>query len=459
MTTHDDPGWGLTPPPPTPPKKSDKKRPFYIAGGSALVAIALVLAIVFAAGGGTKAKSGTPGEVILDPASANGNNPYMASVAAGLPASTPHLTVPTTAPPTSTTRGGAIGIETQAASTPGLYGGTENQSSCNRDQMITFLAQNPAKAAAWVAALNADPTLRWSGGTQVSASQIAQYLGELTPVLLRTDTRVTNHGFAGGHFTTLQSVLQAGTAVLVDTYGVPRARCACGNPLSPPQAVQATPTYTGPAWPSFRPTSVIAVAPAPTIINIFVLIDPVTGTAFGRPQGSTGERDGPPPVPGTPTPNSTTTTTPRTTTTTTNTTVPITTPVTGPNGQRLGTGAVQVTLTWSTVADLDLHVLEPDGTEIYYGNKTANDGGTLDVDSNGGCQNLTTSPVENVYWSNPPPAGTYTARPTYYGECGGSGSGPQSFTLTVKINGQVVLQRQGTLNAAGTSQDIPYTVG
>jgi uncharacterized protein YfaP (DUF2135 family) len=133
--------------------------------------------------------------------------------------------------------------------------------------------------------------------------------------------------------------------------------------------------------------------------------------------------------------------------------------VTAPNGQTLGTGSVQVTLTWSTVADLDLHALEPDGTEIKFSNRTSASGGTLDVDSNGGCSDLTSSPVENVFWANPPPPGTYTARVVYYQECGGSGSGPQSFTITVKVNGSVVLQQGGTLSGSGTSQDFPFTVG
>jgi len=127
-------------------------------------------------------------------------------------------------------------------------------------------------------------------------------------------------------------------------------------------------------------------------------------------------------------------------------------------GQQLGTGAVQVTLTWSTTADLDLHVLEPNGTEIYYGNRTA-DGGTLDVDSNGGCSNTTTSPVENVFWANTPASGTYTAKVEYYEGCAGTGgTGPQNFTITVKINGSVVLQQNGTINNPGDELDYPYTV-
>jgi hypothetical protein len=44
-------------------------------------------------------------------------------------------------------------------------------------------------------------------------------------VLLRSDTVVTNHGFANGCSTTIPAVLQAGTAVLVDDKGVPVTKC------------------------------------------------------------------------------------------------------------------------------------------------------------------------------------------------------------------------------------------
>ena len=56
------------------------------------------------------------------------------------------------------------------------------------------------------------------------------YLRGLTSVVLRADTQVTNHGFRDARVTGFQSVLQAGTAVLVDNRGVPRVRCACGSP-------------------------------------------------------------------------------------------------------------------------------------------------------------------------------------------------------------------------------------
>ena len=47
-------------------------------------------------------------------------------------------------------------------------------------------------------ALNADPTLRWSEASKVSVQQIGECISALTPVILRSDTTVTNHGYVNG---------------------------------------------------------------------------------------------------------------------------------------------------------------------------------------------------------------------------------------------------------------------
>ena len=102
---------------------------------------------------------------------------------------------------------------------------------------------------------------------------------------------MTNHGYRDGQFTSRQVVLQAGSAVLVDIHGVPRARCLCGNPLTPPRPVQVAPVYTGPAWPDFSPDTIIVVNQTTVIIEVFVLVDILTGEEYVRPAGSDGSAD------------------------------------------------------------------------------------------------------------------------------------------------------------------------
>ena len=87
-------------------------------------------------------------------------------------------------------------------------------------------------------------------------------------------------------------MLQAGTAVLVDAYGVPRVKCNCGNPLTAPTPVTTTPSYTGTRWPGFSPTTVVVVNEVTVRIDVYVLVDVVTGEPFSRPVGTTGAADG-----------------------------------------------------------------------------------------------------------------------------------------------------------------------
>ena len=63
-------------------------------------------------------------------------------------------------------------------------------------------------------------------------------------------------------------------------------------------------------------------------------------------------------------------------------------------------GFMRCSLHWFNYDDLDLHVMEPSGSEIYYGNKRGNSGGTLDVDMNAG-SGKSRDAVENVVWTDP----------------------------------------------------------
>jgi hypothetical protein len=106
----------------------------------------------------------------------------------------------------------------------GPFGGTGSDLVCDRELLIRSLRAQPEKLREWA---------RVQGITPDYAT-VAAYIRKLTPVTLTRDTRVTNHNFVGGRAVGYQAILQAGTAVLVDENGVPRARCRCGNPLLEP---------------------------------------------------------------------------------------------------------------------------------------------------------------------------------------------------------------------------------
>ncbi|MFI9323073.1 DUF6777 domain-containing protein [Kitasatospora aureofaciens] len=124
----------------------------------------------------------------------------------------------------------------------------------------------------------------WASAAGIEQSAIPSYLRSLTSAYLRVDTRVTNHSYKSGAVVEFQSVLQAGTAVLVDAQGVPRVRCACGNPLKPPMLVSNA-KYTGKAWTGFEPSTLIVVVPAPQPVPEIVLVNVETGGWFARLTG------------------------------------------------------------------------------------------------------------------------------------------------------------------------------
>jgi hypothetical protein len=110
----------------------------------------------------------------------------------------------------------------------GPFGGTGSDLVCDRDLLIRSLKADPAKMRAWAETLGVRPTYK----------AVAKYIAKLHPVTLTRDTRVTNHSYVDGKVTAFQSILAAGTAVLVDDSGKPVARCRCGNPLTPPEPIK-----------------------------------------------------------------------------------------------------------------------------------------------------------------------------------------------------------------------------
>jgi Ca-activated chloride channel family protein len=77
-------------------------------------------------------------------------------------------------------------------------------------------------------------------------------------------------------------------------------------------------------------------------------------------------------------------------------------------------GDVRVSLLWNNFNDVDLHVIDPFGEEIFYGHKRSQSLGELDVDMNAGGRQ-SEKPVENIYWPlGKAPAGHYRVRVHLY---------------------------------------------
>ncbi|MEY2418676.1 MAG: hypothetical protein QOG90_1356 [Actinomycetota bacterium] len=213
------------------------------------------------AGDRTNPKSG---DVFLEPLDNVGPNAFTQSVAL--------------APVPAVTGGGATGgsstqgLRSVAGTTPGLYAGSGSQQACDATTGANALVDHDDKAQAWVDALNGDADLSWSGGSKLATEDVATYVGELTSVILQSDTRVTDHGLSDGRAKAFQAVLERGTAVMIDRLGEPRVRCASFSPLTPPTPA-GSPKYRGTEWDGFDKTKLVVVTAGGREVDSFKVID------------------------------------------------------------------------------------------------------------------------------------------------------------------------------------------
>ena len=193
------PGWGPPPPPPGAPPPTqqgggDNRRTILLVVAAVVLLAAIAYGLILASGGdeaeGQEVTFQTPTEPGPDP-----------------------WTKPAD-------RAGRTRVEVGS----GPFGGTGSDLVCDRELLIRSLRTQPDRLRAWAATLGVEP----------DAQAVARYIRRLRPVTLTTDTRITNHSFSGGRAVSFQSILQAGTAVLVDSSGRPVVRCRCGNPLAEP---------------------------------------------------------------------------------------------------------------------------------------------------------------------------------------------------------------------------------
>jgi hypothetical protein len=100
----------------------------------------------------------------------------------------------------------------------------------------------------------------------------------------------------------------------------------------------------------------------------------------------------------------------------------------------VGTGDVQMNITWDSKADVDLHVIDPSGAEIYWAGRTSPTGGQLDLDSNAGC--ASDGPrAENIFWASGliAPRGEFTVRVDYWSACTVALT---NYVVTVNVRGK-----------------------
>lgn len=121
-------------------------------------------------------------------------------------------------------------------------------------------------------------------------------------------------------------------------------------------------------------------------------------------------------------------------------------------------GRLVVSLAWTADADLDLHVVDPSGVEIWARNPSSYENprpgsppdpnavaraGVLDHDSNSGCL-IDGRRRENVVWKQAPPPGTYTVRVDTASLCG---EPAVAWTASAALDGTALATARGIATA------------
>ena len=110
-----------------------------------------------------------------------------------------------------------------------------------------------------------------------------------------------------------------------------------------------------------------------------------------------------------------------------------------------GTGDLEIAVSWDTDADLDLHVVDANGHEIYWGREMVDSGGEYDLESGADCipDGVRT---EHVAWTGgTPPPGTYVVRVNYWSGCDNLET---NYVVNVTYNGERTTY-PGTLEGPG----------
>lgn len=135
----------------------------------------------------------------------------------------------------------------------------------------------------------------------------------------------------------------------------------------------------------------------------------------------------------------------------------------------VGTGGLQVSLSFDNAKDVDLHLIEPEynneagepvsfyGRHIYYSNHYSTAGGWLDLDSNPGCS-LDYVNNENITYNDSTayiPAGTYKVYVDMYSNC--DPTVPTNYVVTVLYGGNLLVSKAGVFEVDAPSTYNPIS--
>ena len=121
--------------------------------------------------------------------------------------------------------------------------------------------------------------------------------------------------------------------------------------------------------------------------------------------------------------------------------------------QVLIAAGIEVRLSWSGLADLNLQVRDPSGETLYWDSRVTTNGGVFGFDANGLCDVISPNPVETATWQ--PgflPTGSYEILVFYREACDAS-AGSLPFNVQVRVDGVVAGTIDGTLSPPTLGQD------
>ena len=142
-----------------------------------------------------------------------------------------------------------------------------------RPPASTRSSTTTTKAQAWVDALNDDAISPGAAARSSRSTTSPTYVGELTSVIVQSDTRVTDHVFSGGERQAFQAVLQRGTAVMIDKHGHAAHALRVVRPAHSRRRPRVHRSTAAPSGTGFDKTKLVVVTPGSREADTFRLVD------------------------------------------------------------------------------------------------------------------------------------------------------------------------------------------